>query len=130
MDAKEALLALNMIDNVGPVRVRQLLEQFNDAPSIFKASKEQLLRVRGIGEETADSITHWEQKVNLAAELKRIQDYGCSIVTQADEASYPPLLREIYDPPIVLYVKGELSPKDKNGVALVGSRQTTHYGIE
>ena len=42
----------------------------------------------------------------------------------------PRLLREIYDPPLVLYVKGELTAKDKNAVAMVGSRQTTHYGIE
>jgi DNA processing protein len=47
----------------------------------------------------------------------------------ADE-NYPALLREIYDPPLVLYVKGELTAKDKNAVAMVGSRQTTHYGIE
>ena len=64
-------MALNMIENVGPVRVRQLLEMFADAPSIFKASREQLLRVRGIGEETADSIVHWEERIDLAAELKR-----------------------------------------------------------
>src|SRR5256885_13182141 len=43
---------------------------------------------------------------------------------------YPELLRQIYDPPIVLYVKGTLTSKDKNAVALVGSRMTTHYGIE
>jgi DNA processing protein len=46
------------------------------------------------------------------------------------DPDYPELLRQIYDPPIVLYVKGELLPKDKNSVALVGSRLTTHYGIE
>jgi DNA processing protein len=49
-------------------------------------------------------------------------------VTQEDE-NYPELLREIYDPPMVLYVKGTLSPRDKNGVALVGSRMTTSYGM-
>jgi DNA processing protein len=129
MDLKEALVALNMIENVGPIRVRQLLEMFNDAPSIFKASKDQLLRARGIGEETADSIVRWEERIDLSAEIKRVQDYGCSILTQGDEA-YPSLLREIYDPPIVLYVKGQLSAKDRNGVAIVGSRQTTHYGLE
>ena len=48
---------------------------------------------------------------------------------QSDEL-YPPHLREIYDPPLVLYVKGKLDAKDKNAVAMVGSRQTTHYGIE
>jgi DNA processing protein len=67
--------------------------------------------------------------VDLAGELKRIQDFGCHVLISADE-NYPAALREIYDPPLVLYVKGELTAKDKNAVALVGSRQTTHYGIE
>ncbi len=129
MDAREAFVALNMIDNVGPVRVRQLLERFGDAPSILSASVQQLLRVEGIGEETAQAIAHWEDRVDLPVELRRIKEFGCQILIQADEA-YPPLLRHIYDPPIVLYVKGSLAPKDKNAVAMVGSRMTTHYGLE
>ena len=129
MDSREAFVALNMIDHVGPVRVRQLLEHFGDAASILKASKQQLLRVRGIGEDTADSIASWEKNVNPTSELKRCEEFGCHIVTQED-AEYPELLRQIYDPPVVLYVKGTLDNKDKNGVAMVGSRQTTHYGIE
>lgn len=129
MDSREALVALNMIEHVGPVRVRQLLEHFGDASKILSASKHQLLHVRGIGEETAQSIASWETSVDLAAELKRIADSGCEIVIQTDE-NYPPSLREIYDPPFVLYVKGRLSAKDRNSVAMVGSRMTTHYGIE
>jgi DNA processing protein len=61
--------------------------------------------------------------------LKRISDFGCHVLISSDE-NYPAMLREIYDPPLVLYVKGELTAKDKNAVAMVGSRQTTHYGIE
>jgi DNA processing protein len=129
MDSREALVALNLIEHVGPVRVRQLLEHFGEAPAILSASRQQLLRVRGIGEETAESIVTWEKSIDLAAEMKRIADSGCEIVIQSD-AHYPELLREIYDPPTVLYVKGNLTPKDKNGVAMVGSRMTTHYGIE
>jgi DNA processing protein len=129
MDSREALVALNLIEHVGPVRVRQLLEFFGEAPAILAASKQQLLRVRNIGEETADAIANWKKTIDLAAELKRIADFGCRIVTQADP-EYPELLRQIYDPPVVLYVKGELLPKDKNAVAMVGSRMTTHYGIE
>ena len=129
MDSREALVALNLVEHVGPVRVRQLLEHFGDAPAILAASKQQLLRVRGIGDETAEAIARWEATVDLAGELKRIADFGCHVVTQAD-AEYPEHLRQIYDPPIVLYVKGALDPKDKNGVAMVGSRMTTHYGIE
>jgi DNA processing protein len=129
MEPHEALVALNLIEHVGPVRVRQLLEHFGEAPAILRASKQQLLQVRGIGEDTAEAIANWEKTTDLSAELKRIADSGCRIVTQADP-EYPELLRQIYDPPIVLYVKGELSLKDKNAVAMVGSRMTTHYGLE
>ncbi|EEF60496.1 helix-hairpin-helix domain-containing protein [Pedosphaera parvula] len=100
MDSREALVALNMIDHVGPVRVRQLLEQFGNAPAILSASKQQLMRVRGIGEETAECIANWEKSIDLAGELKRITDYGCHVLTQADD-EYPELLRQIYDPPFV-----------------------------
>ena len=74
-------------------------------------------------------MANWEKTINLDAELKRIAEFGCRVVAQQDE-EYPALLRQIYDPPPVLYVKGRMLPKDKNAVALVGSRMTTHYGIE
>ncbi len=129
MEPHEALVALNMIEHVGPVRVRQLMDHFGEAPAILKASRDQLMRVQGIGQETAEAIAGWGKNIDLAAELKRISEFGCHIVTQGDQ-EYPELLRQIYDPPIVLYVKGTLLPKDKNSVAIVGSRMTTHYGIE
>jgi DNA processing protein len=129
MDSREAFVALNMIEHVGPVRARLLLEHFGEAPKVLAASKSQLLRVRNIGEDVATAIANWEKTIDLSGELKRISDFGCHVLIQGDEL-YPALLREIYDPPLVLYVKGELSAKDKGGVAMVGSRQTTHYGIE
>ncbi|HSY09396.1 MAG TPA: DNA-processing protein DprA, partial [Candidatus Dormibacteraeota bacterium] len=100
-----------------------------DAPKILAASKSELLRVRNIGEEVAEAISNWEKSVDLAGELKRISEFGCHVLISSDD-NYPALLREIYDPPLVLYVKGALTAKDKNAVAMVGSRQTTHYGIE
>lgn len=129
MDAKEALLALNMVDHVGPVRLRQLLEHFGDAPAVLRASRGELLRVHGIGAETAEAIAGWEQTVDLPAELQRLRDFGCHFLTPADE-TYPAALREIYDPPIVLYVKGRLDARERNAIAMVGSRRTTHYGQE
>jgi DNA processing protein len=111
------------------VRARSLLEHFGDAPKILAAAKSALLRVRNIGDETAEAISNWEKTIDLAGELKRISDFGCHVLIQSDE-NYPASLREIYDPPLVLYVKGELTAKDKNAVAMVGSRSTTHYGIE
>ena len=129
MDSREALVALNLVEGVGPVRARSLLEHFGDAPAILKASKHELMRVRNIGADTAENIAGWEKNVDLAGELKRIADYGCHVLISPDD-DYPAMLREIYDPPLVLYVKVTLTPKDKNAVAMVGSRMTTNYGIE
>ena len=129
MDSREALIALNLIEGVGPVRARSLIEHFGGAPEILSASRHELLRVRNIGDDTAEKISGWEKSIDLAGELKRIADFGCHVLISSDE-NYPASLREIYDPPLVLYVKGELTAKDKNCVAMVGSRQTTHYGLE
>src|SRR6516225_4006000 len=129
MDPREALIALNLIEHVGPVRARSLLEHFGDAPKILAASRSALLRVRNIGDETAEAICQWEKTVDLTGELKRIAESGCRALIQSD-GEYPALLREIYDPPLVLYAKGGLTTKDRNAVVMVGSRMTTHYGIE
>jgi DNA processing protein len=128
MTSSEALIALNLIEHVGPVRLRQLQTRFGPDPvAILQASRQELLGVPGIGVDTAEAIASWEKTVDLAGELRRIAESGVRVLTPAD-SEYPPLLREIYDPPMVLYVKGTLQPADRNGVALVGSRMTTPYG--
>lgn len=129
MEVREALVALNMVEHVGPVRLRHLLNHFGDAPTILRTSADRLVQVSGVGPEAAQAIAGWERSVDLAAEMRRIEQSGVRILVGDDE-EYPPLLREIYDPPIVLYVKGQLLPRDRQGVALVGSRQTTTYGSE
>jgi len=129
MDNREAFVALNMIEHVGPIRARLLLEHFGEASRILAAPRSELQRVHNIGDETAEAIANWEKTVDLGGELKRVADFGCHIITQLD-ATYPKYLREIYDPPLVLYVKGTLTEKDNNSVAMVGSRLTTTYGQE
>ena len=89
MDSREAHVALNLIEGVGPVRVRQLLEHFGDAPAILAASRTQLVHVPGIGDDTAAAIANWEQTVDLPGELKRIEisgDAGSAIVREEDLA--------------------------------------------
>jgi DNA processing protein len=129
VEPKHALVALNLIEHLGPVRLRQLLDHLGGPVEILRASKTSLMAVSGIGAEVAEAIVSWESTVDLPAELQRIQDSGCRIVVPADD-EYPPHLREIYDPPVVLYVKGRLKDCDRNAIALVGSRETTHYGTE
>lgn len=130
MERLEALIALNRLEHVGPIRLRQLLRHFDDDPVAVLHSPSEVLRtVHGVGAETADSISRWRELADLDGELRRIQQSGVRVLCDRDP-EYPPLLREIYDPPIVLYVRGTLLASDRNAVALVGSRLTTAYGIE
>ncbi len=127
MTSREAYIALNMVDGVGPIRVRALLDRFNEPQAILSATKADLMQVEGVGDEVARSIISWREKVDLDGELARIEKAAVHVVTR-DEPEYPKNLREVYDPPIILYVKGTLSERDALAIAVVGSRRTTLYG--
>ena len=130
METIEALVALNLISGVGPIRTRHLFDYFGGDPTaVLRASQGELERVPGISGPMASSIARWESEVDLAGELRRIQESGVTVLGFT-EPEYPALLKQIYDPPTVLYVKGKLTPEDMQGVAIVGSRLTTSYGME
>jgi DNA processing protein len=129
MTSTEACIALNMVPQMGPVRLRRLTERFGAPERILGTPASKLRQVDGIGPEVADNIARWEDLVDLTGELKRIETFGAHVVTQ-DSEDYPPLLREIHDPPMVLYVWGRLSTAERHSVGIVGSRRTSHYGLE
>ena len=129
MTSREAYIALNMIDGVGPIRVRALLDRFGTPEAILSAPRGELVQVEGVGEEVARCITSWRDSVDLDAQLSRIETAGVRVVTR-DDPEYPKNLREIYDPPLVLYVKGTLREDERMAMAIVGSRRTTLYGQE
>ena len=129
MTSRDAYIALNMIDEVGPVRVRALLDRFATPEAILSAHRQDLTQVSGVGDEVARNLTGWREAIDLEAELVRIERAGIRVVTR-DDADYPKNLREIYDPPLVLYVRGELSDRDKLSIGVVGSRRTSLYGQE
>ena len=129
MNSTEACLALNMLPTMGPVRLRKLLQVFEQPERILTAKRDQLRKVDGIGNEVADQISNWESIVDLPAELKRIKDFGATVITQASP-SYPKPLREIHAPPIVLYLWGELQERDHHAIGIIGARRTTYYGSE
>ncbi|HEX5492380.1 MAG TPA: DNA-processing protein DprA [Candidatus Udaeobacter sp.] len=129
MNATEACIALNMLPTVGPVRLRKLLAVFHEPQQILTAKRSELRNVEGIGGEVADQISNWESTIDLPAELQRIRDFGATVITQ-QSPSYPPPLREIHAPPIVLYVWGELLDRDHHAIGVIGARRTTHYGTE
>src|SRR5438093_9072897 len=129
MNATEACIALNMLQTVGPVRLRKLLEVFKEPQQVLGAKRSELRAVEGIGNEVADQIANWESIVDLGAELKRVHEFGATVIAQ-DSPSYPKALREIHAPPIVLYVWGELLDRDHHAIGVIGARRTTHYGTE
>jgi len=126
---REALLALNMVPNLGPVRLRKLVEVLGSPEAVLSARRSDLEQVEGLTQPAVDSILSWESKIDLSGELARVRDFGASVLTRDDEA-YPRLLREIHDPPTVLYVWGGVQLRDQHAIGVVGSRRTTHYGLE
>jgi len=128
MTRTEAWIALNLIPQVGPVRVRKLLARFGTPESVLTAKASEIMDVEGFGRTQAEALAGWESQVDLALELRKISERGLTIVTQEDEL-YPALLKSIYDPPLLLYVWGELTKRDHNAVGIVGSRHATLYGI-
>lgn len=114
---------------MGPVRLRKLLAVFGSPERVLAARPGELRQVEGVGKEVAEGIATWEKQVDLAAELKRIADFGARVLTQ-ESAEYPALLREIHSAPIVLYVWGTLSERDRHAIGVVGSRSASHYGLE
>lgn len=128
MSPREAILALNLLPSIGPVRITRLLEAFGDAESVLSAPAKSLLRVDGIGPETAKLITSWQDHADPAKELAEAEERGIAIITREDP-SYPKHLLQAYDAPILLYVWGEITARDRHAISVVGSRRATTYGI-
>ena len=127
MTSREAMVALNMLSGIGPVRVRKMLDFFGSPEAILMASSRDLERVEGVGAKTAESVVGWQDHIDLNAEMAATEQRGIQLITQADP-EYPAILRETYDSPLVLYVWGELKPEDDHGIAMVGARRHTRYG--
>ncbi len=129
MTETEAFVALNMLRGIGPVRVVKLLEALGSPEAILQARPQSLRRVPGIGGEVSETIAAWETQVDLAGEMKRVEAFGAEVVTRSDPA-YPQILREIHDPPIVLYVWGDSSVLDSRSVGVVGTRKPSLYAAD
>jgi len=118
-----------MVPHLGPVRLRRLLDLFGSPERVLAASRNELQGIEGLTQPLIASLVGWESIVDLPEELERIRQFGATVATLDDE-NYPSLLREIHDPPTILYVWGQLDPKDQHAIGVVGSRRTSHYGLE
>jgi DNA processing protein len=120
-------IALNMTPGVGPRVTARLLEHFGSAEAIFDAPRRELALLR-LTPESIESIATRELYERAEAEIGRVRNLGGEILV-LDDGVYPALLRETYDPPVVLYVKGAWSEcLDHPCVAIVGSRRCSTYG--
>src|SRR5207253_33791 len=94
---------------------------------VFQASLTEL-EAAGLRAHSAQSIATGKSQELAQEELVRVATAGAQIVS-LDDAEYPPLLKQIYDPPLVLYVRGEASVLVQPGIAVIGTRHPTPYGI-
>ena len=121
-------LLLSMIPGVGP-RIRQaLLARFYSPEGILAAPMDRLRQVPGVGAKLARAITFAEKNADVDVQLELCRENAIQILPDYDDA-YPPALKEIDDPPGLLFVRGSLSPADRLAVAIVGTRHATHYGL-
>ena len=123
-----ACLRLHLAAGVGAVTFRRLREAFGSAEAALQAGPGAWRGVEGVGPKTAAAIAAVTEQ-DVQDELARAAEKDVQVLCLDDDA-YPAALKTIYDPPAVLYVRGELTPADATAMAIVGARRCTHYGLE
>lgn len=129
MTETEALIALNQLPKIGPIRIRTLVETFGSGVKVLSQSPTILQEVRGIGPDSAKMIADWENHSDPTAEIAMAKDREITILTRESD-DYPAALADSPDAPAILYVWGELQERDIHSIGIVGSRKLTHYGRE
>jgi DNA processing protein len=124
----ENLLTLNSIEKLGSIGVKKLLEHFGSAEKVLSSSEKELCSVEGVSHAVAQNIIHQKNKLDINKELDLVKKNDVKIISIQDK-DYPENLKNIYDPPIIIYVKGKLLEKDNLSVAVVGSRKASIYGL-
>lgn len=126
-DEVRALVALSLVPGVGPGRTRALIGRFGTAAAALAAPRSLLAGVPGVGPQTAEAIAAFDGQALVDAQLIRAEKVGADLITAWDPR-FPKLLRQIYDPPVFLWIRGEITAQDDRAIAIVGTRKPTDYG--
>ena len=129
MTERDALIAMNRVTGLGAITAKRMAERFGSLAAVFEASESDLLAVAGIGPDKAHQFWSDLRQVRADDELERAAKKGVKLVTWGDPG-YPALLKQIADPPLVLYVAGAVEALDRPAVAIIGTRRPTVYGRE
>jgi DNA processing protein len=105
-----------------------LLDRFGSAAAVLAAAPSDLREVQGVGPKISQAIIEARNTAEVPKLLEECRGNGIALVMPSDDR-YPRMLKEIVDPPGVLFVKGEVLPRDGLSIAIVGSRHATHYGL-
>lgn len=122
-----SLIHLNLIQGVGLKTVQVLRDVFGSTERALQAAPDELRKIDRLSPAVCDLLIHKPVLYPIERELELIHKYGCQVITLYDP-EYPPHLKEIDTPPVLLYVKGELTPEDTLSISLVGSRNAKDYG--
>jgi DNA processing protein len=128
MDSLHYYIGFNLVQGIGPVRLRALIDTFGSVEGAWHAPSDALRR-SGLERRALENFLQTRARVDLEQEARRIADAGVRVFTWED-SDYPQLLREIPAPPPLLYVRGGLEPDDAWAVAVVGTRRASVYGKE
>lgn len=120
---------LSLIKGLGSRKKLELLQEYGNPKKIYNLTESELLRVRGIGEELAKKILDKNIKEQIYKHIKYMQKYKIDIISINDK-KYPQILKQIYDPPISLYIKGNAEILNGKNIAIVGCRNSSKYGEE
>jgi len=127
MDKRQFLVAFNIIPHIQSKAIFALMDSLSDFRDILRLKKADLTAVPGVGEKTAEKILSFPFEERLEKELSLAEKRNVKILTRLDE-DYPKQLKNIYSPPLVLYVQGILPAEDEPAIAVVGTRRATEYG--
>ena len=127
LNEKKYWIWLSLIKNLGSKRKLKLLEVYKNPEEIYKLSKDDLLSIEGFGQETVDNILNSKNPDLLNYHIKYMEENKIDVINICEE-NYPQILREIYDPPISLYINGNENIFNKKSIGIVGCRECSEYG--